>query len=96
MNLGQSIKRIRKQRGYTQAEFASLCEISQTYLSQIEGDLREPNLSVLKTISSRLNVPLPIIFFLSMTKDDVPEGKRDAFEVINPSVNSFVHEFFAV
>jgi len=96
MNLGQTIKKIRKQRGLTQAEFAVRCEISQTYLSQIEGDHREPNLSTLKTISLKLNVPLPIIFFLSMTKEDVPVGKQEAFEVINPSVNSFVNEFFAV
>jgi transcriptional regulator with XRE-family HTH domain len=96
MNLGQTIRKIRKQRGLTQAEFALRCELSQTYLSQIEGDLREPNLSTLKSISTNLNVPLPIIFFLSMTKEDIPAEKQDAFDVINPSVKSFVNEFFAV
>lgn len=96
MNLGQTIRKIRKQRGFTQAVFAEQCEISQTYLSQIEGDLREPNLSILKKISLNLDVPLPVIFFLSMTKEDVPLAKQEAFDVINPSVNSFVNEFFAI
>jgi transcriptional regulator with XRE-family HTH domain len=96
MDLGSVIKNIRKQKGQTQAEFASMCGITQTYLSQIESNLKEPNLSILKTIGEQLNVPLPILFFLSMTKDDVQPNKRKAFEIVSPSVKSLVNEFFAV
>lgn len=96
MDLGNIIKNIRKQKGLTQNEFASLCSITQTYLSQIEGNLKEPNLSTLKTISENLNIPLPILFFLSMTEDDVQPNKRKAFEIVSPSVKSLVNEFFAV
>jgi len=96
MNLGNSIKNIRKQKGLTQNEFATLCGITQTYLSQIEGNLKEPNLSTLKAISVKLQMPLPILFFLSMTEDDVQLEKRKAFEIISPSVKSLVNEFFAV
>jgi transcriptional regulator with XRE-family HTH domain len=73
-----------------------LCGITQTYLSQIEGNLKEPNLSTLKAISEKLDMPLPILFFLSMTEDDVQLDKRKAFEIISPSVKSLVNEFFAV
>jgi transcriptional regulator with XRE-family HTH domain len=96
MDLGNVIKNIRKQKGLTQNEFASLCDITQTYLSQIEGNLKEPNLSTLKAISERLNVPLPILFFLSMTEDDIQPNKRKAFGIVSPSVKSLVNEFFAV
>jgi transcriptional regulator with XRE-family HTH domain len=96
MNLGNSIKNIRKQKGLTQNEFATLCGITQTYLSQIEGNLKEPNLSTLKAISEKLDMPLPILFFLSMTEDDVQLDKRKAFEIISPSVKSLVNEFFSV
>ena len=96
MNLGTVIKNIRKQKGQTQAEFASVCGITQTYLSQIEGNLKEPNLSTLKEISNNLDVPLPILFFLSLDENDVNPEKRKAFEIINPSVKSLVSEFFAV
>ncbi len=96
MNLGTTIKNIRKQKGQTQLEFAASCDISQTYLSKIEGNLKEPNLSTLKVISEHLNVPLPILFFLSMNEDDVPPNKRDAFAIIGPSVKSLVNEFFAI
>ena len=96
MDLGNVIKNQRKKKRLTQQALASLCEITQTYLSQIEGNLKEPNLSTLKTISLNLNIPLPILFFLSMTEDDVQPNKRQAFEIVNPSVKSFVNEFFSV
>jgi len=96
MNLGVTIKNIRKQKGQTQSEFALACGISQTYLSQIENNQREPNFSTLKIISNELDVPLPILFFLSLNIDDIQQNKREAFEIISPSVKSLVNEFFAV
>jgi transcriptional regulator with XRE-family HTH domain len=96
MDLGNIIKNIRKQKGFTQNELASLCGITQTYLSQIEGNLKEPNLSTLREISEKLKIPLPILFFLSMTMDDVQPSKRKAFEIVSPSVKSLVNEFFTV
>ena len=96
MDLGITIKKIRKQKGQTQCEFASLCGISQTYLSQVESNQKQPNLATLKIISEKLNVPLPILFFLSMTEEDVQPNKREAFVIVSPSVKSLVNEFFAV
>ena len=96
MDLGNVIKTIRKQKGLTQIEFASLCNITQTYLSQIESNLKEPNLSTLKNISKNLKMPLPILFYLSMTEEDIQPNKRKAFQIISPSVKSLVNEFFAV
>jgi len=96
MDLGTTIKNIRKQRGQTQEEFANLCDISQTYLSQVENNQKEPNLSTLKSISEQLKVPLPILFFLSLTDEDVQPAKRKAFGIVNPSVRSLVNEFFVV
>jgi XRE family transcriptional regulator, regulator of sulfur utilization len=94
MNLGQSIKNLRKKKGQSQEEFARSCGITQTYLSQIENNLKDPNLSILKIISDKLATPLPILFFLSMTEEDVQEEKRQAFKIISPSVKSLVNEFF--
>lgn len=96
MDLGIVIKNIRKQKGQTQDEFATICGITQTYLSQIESNLKEPNLSTLKSIADKLNVPLPILFYLSLNEEDITPHKRKAFEIINPSVKSLVSEFFTV
>lgn len=94
MDLGSTIRRIRKQKGQTQEKFAKLCDISQTYLSQVENNQREPNLSTLKVISLQLDVPLPILFFLSLNEEDVHPAKRHAFNIVSPSVKSLIGEFF--
>lgn len=94
MNLGLAIKNIRKQKGLKQNQFAEMCQITQAYLSQIENNAKDPNLSTLKTISNKLEMPLPVLFFLSMENNDVPEHKQHAFGLIAPSIKSLVNEFF--
>src|SRR5688572_23425865 len=95
MNLGATIKKLRKQKNMTQDSFADKCDITQTYLSLIENNQKEPNLSTLKKISEKLNIPLPIIFYLSLDNEDVSPEKRKAFTMIDPSVKLLVKEFFA-
>ncbi len=94
MDLGSIIKNIRKRKGQNQTEFAQNCGITQTYLSQIENNQKEPNLSTLKEISKNLDIPLPILFFLSLNEEDIPQEKRQAFEIVSPSVKSLINEFF--
>ncbi|QHI37799.1 hypothetical protein IMCC3317_31820 [Kordia antarctica] len=95
MDLGLAIKSIRKQKGLNQNQFAQLCDITQAYLSQIENNNKEPNLSTLKTISNELEMPLPILFFLSIDSNDISPEKVDAFNIIAPSVKSLINQFFA-
>jgi len=92
MDLGSTIKNIRKQKGIKQNTLAEICKISQTYLSQIENNQKEPNISTLKTICSNLNISLPILFFLSIDEKDISEKKRQAFNIINPSIKTLVNE----
>jgi len=96
MDLGSTIKNIRKQKHKTHFEFASRCGITPLYLSQIENNSKEPTLPTLKTISKNLNIPLPILFFLSMTEEDVQPNKRKAFGMVSPYAKYLVNEFFAV
>ncbi len=92
MNLGNTIKDLRKKKGIRQNQFATLCEISQTYLSQIEGNQKEPNISTLKSICLNLGVSLPVLFFLSIDETDVPENKRLAFSILNPTLKTLISE----
>jgi transcriptional regulator with XRE-family HTH domain len=96
MDLGSTIKNLRKQRKQTQQEFATRCGITQTYLSQIENNLKDANIGILEQISSQLNLPLPLLFFISMTDSDIPEGKRKDFLTIAPALKSFINELFSV
>lgn len=93
MNIGETIKSIRKSKGIRQNSFATLCDISQTYLSQIESNQKEPNISTLKVICSNLKISLPILFFLALDENDIPDRKKDAFAIISPTVKTLLSEF---
>jgi transcriptional regulator with XRE-family HTH domain len=95
MNIGTTIKDFRVKAGLKQFELAEKCNISATYLSQIETNTKEPNMSVLKDISSVLNVPLPILFYLSLDEKDITSNKREAFKIIDQPVKSLIKEFFS-
>ncbi len=94
MNVGQTIKDFRKKKGIKQGEFSKMCEITQTYLSLIESNQKEPNLSLLKTISENLEVPLPILVFLSLDINDVPDGKKDLYKILEPSLKDMVTQIY--
>lgn len=94
MDLGRAIAQLRKKQCLNQKSLARKCSISQTYLSQIENNRKDPNLSTLKEISRALEVPLPILFFLAMNDGDIPEGKREAFGQLLGPIKAMVHEVF--
>lgn len=94
MDIGNTIKTLRIQKGFKQNEFAEKCELTQAYLSKIESNQKEPALSVLKTIANVLNTPLPVLFFHSLTTEDIDPKKRDAFQIILPSIKGMIESFF--
>lgn len=94
MNLGETIKKIRKDKGIKQLQLAEDCSITQSYLSNIEANKKEPTLNVLNQISENLSIPLPIIFFLSMDENDVPANKKEIFNTLAPLLKNTLVESF--
>jgi transcriptional regulator with XRE-family HTH domain len=94
MLIGNAIKEIRKQKKIQQQELSELCKLSQTYLSQIENNKKQPNLTTLEIIGEKLGIPIPVILFLSLTDNDVPENKRELFRFMSPIVEKFINEIF--
>ncbi|QEC51950.1 helix-turn-helix protein [Anseongella ginsenosidimutans] len=94
MDLGKTIKDYRVRKGYKQNEFAEKCGLTQAYLSKIENNQKEPTLAVLKTIAGALQLPLPILFFVSMTAEDVDPKKKEAYQMIESSIKGMVENFF--
>jgi XRE family transcriptional regulator, regulator of sulfur utilization len=95
MDLGITIKTIRQQKGIRQISLAEQCNITQTYLSQLENNVKEPNISTLRTISEKLGLPLPILFFLSLDTEDIKPEKRNAYSHLAPSIKAMIAEFFS-
>ena len=94
MDLGKGIKHLRKLRGTTQKDFSSDVGITQSYLSQIEKGRKEPSMEVLSTISKHLGVPMPVLFWFTMTELDVPKHKREIFKQLKPAVDMLIDSFF--
>ena len=96
MSIGISIRNIRKERTpkLNQSEFAKLIGITQSYLSQIETGAKTPNISVLETISKEFEIPLPIIFWLGISEEDIAEHKREYFRFLKPTIDAMINELF--
>ena len=94
MNIGITIRELRKRKNLSQEELSGLTNISQTYISQIESGKKTPTLDVLQTIGEKIGVPFQIISFLSLNEDAIPEGKREHYKAIEPAVKAMIKEYF--
>ena len=94
MNLGNAVKELRKRRGLTQGNFCEQIGITQSYLSQVENGVKEPSIDVIKKISDALGTPMPVLFWFTLTEEDVHESKVEVFKLLKPSVDSLVDAFF--
>ena len=55
--VGQNVRRIRRERGLSQEELGFECERDRTYISGIERGVRNPTIVVLQEIAAALKVP---------------------------------------
>jgi XRE family transcriptional regulator, regulator of sulfur utilization len=96
MNIGQSIKKLRKERlpHLTQGEYASTIGITQTYLSQIESGKKKPSTDLLEKIAKDFDMPLPIIFWYGIEEQDVRESKKEYFLFLKPSIDKLIDSIF--
>lgn len=76
-NVGKIIRTFRKQRNMTLKDLALKAEISPSYLSQIENDIVNMNISVLENISKALNVPI-YMFFIQENIDNISHVQKEA------------------
>ncbi len=88
MKIGLAVKSIRNKLGITQSELAEKCNLSQTSLSQIENGLKRPSQGTIDKICKGLDLPESIIYIVALEEDDVPESKKQIYELIYPSMKS--------
>lgn len=65
IKFGKRVRELRKERGWSQEEFADRCGLDRTYVSGIERGVRNTTLEVIGMISSGLNVEIYILFHLT-------------------------------
>ena len=94
MNIGSSIKQLRKERGISQKDFAKHVGISQTFLSLIEAGKRDCSIHFLESIAKGLDIPLFVLFWFSGEVKDVPEEKKEVFEKFKPTIDALIKSIF--
>lgn len=82
MDIGGTLKQIRKAQKLNQQHVAELAGMTQTYLSLIEGNVREPSFEALSNISLALGTTLAIVFVMSVTPEDIVRNDREDINVL--------------
>ena len=78
MQIGKTIKLCREHKGITRSALSSTADISVSYLSLLENNKRDPNISTLNRISTALGIPISVLLFLACDKTE--------FESISPEL----------
>ena len=71
MSIGTAIKLCRDRKNLTLSELSKKSGLSISYISLLENNKRDPNLSKVEQISKALNIPLSILLFLSEDKKEI-------------------------
>lgn len=94
MELGTTIKELRKKKGMKQGEFAKRIGISPTSLSHIETNHTRPKKSTLEMICSELEIPDHLLYLLSLNEEDVPKGNEKLYEMMYPQLKEWMINIF--
>lgn len=89
MDIGLTIKKLRKQKKISQTAFGKKCGISQTALSQIESKKANPTKKNLQSICKALEINEALLHILSITEEDIPENKKE-YKQMFPSVKQLI------
>lgn len=90
MELGKAIKEVRKEKKIKKKDLAKMCGISDTALYNIERGVSFPTKNTIDRICQSLNVPESYLLLCSISKEDVPDGKWLAFQVLHNSLKNLL------
>lgn len=90
MDIGTSIKTLRKKKGISQKDLAQKVGIAGASLSQIENNAVFPQKSTINRICEELQIPSSYLLFFSIGEEDVPEEKRGIFNTLNKMIGDLL------
>jgi transcriptional regulator with XRE-family HTH domain len=94
MNLGIAIQKSRKGK-YNQKEIARLTGVTNSYVSMIEHNHKEPSISWLSFFGLVVGVPVPVIFWMAITTEDIiQEDALTDYEVMKPLIDDYMKQCF--
>lgn len=92
MKIGILIKKLRIEKRISQGELAKVCKLSQNSLSQIELGLKRPSSKNLTKICEVLEVPESLLYLYGLEENDIPERKKEIFNIMYPVLKEFIEK----
>lgn len=78
MNLGETIKTLREDIGFSQTELAGKCQVSPTHVYDIESGKRNPSENLLRRMAQHLNADLePLLELVKRRKQIVRMARNN-------------------
>lgn len=90
MNLGEAIKRLRKERKIKQKELAKSINISVNALLNIEKNLSFPSQNTLQNICKELNTSIAYLFISTLEQKDFPKDKQEIYPYLVEPLKKFL------
>lgn len=94
MEIGEVIKMLIKNRGLSQATVAEKIGKTPASLSQIVNGVHKPQPETLESLSKVLGVPVRVMYFLTLSEDDIPEANRELYKTVGPMMEDYFHRIF--
>lgn len=95
MSLGSVIKSLRIKQNISQQQLAATLNIRNNYLSRIEKGHDLPSIQLADKIAQALNIPTPILFFLTLEPEDLPTQKaKSTYQQTKTLIDNLVNQLF--
>ncbi len=96
MNFGKGIRTLLQNKKLSQKDLSKLSNISETSISLIVKGRVRPQKETLNSIAKALNVKSEVISLLSIDKKDVPEERKEYYDLIWDSIQSNILALFLI
>ena len=96
MDIGGTIKKIRKHKNLSQGKLAEKVGITNSYLSSIENNKVNCSMDTLQTIAKKLKVPLTVVMWYATEEADISVPKVKHFRDIKPHIDRLISEVFII
>lgn len=94
--IGKIIKKLRKEKGFTQEQFAEKINLSTNYLSKVERGMNTPNVETFLKMAEILDFTLEDFGINQTHKETIDKEKEDLLKLIlsSSSKNIYVYTKF--
>lgn len=80
--IGQEIKKLRKEKGLTQARLAEVSKMSASGIGRIESGERYPSPTSIELIATGLGLNPEVLKLVSLDSSNMPEHQKKSFELL--------------